>query len=139
MKMYEEMIIKIYKEKINYIQEYERGGMTVIPPGAWPHLEVPRQTNAEPQWNDIYNIAVLSWSADVCVALHDTDVVSINQMQRAGESPVYYYEDIVQQSVFSSWLGAVHHHDSHRLKYVARWENSNEVCKRTWISYRGWR
>ena len=32
--MHEERIIKIYKEKTNYIQEYERGGMTVIPPGA---------------------------------------------------------------------------------------------------------
>ena len=29
MKMYEGRIIKIYKEKINYIQEYERGGMTL--------------------------------------------------------------------------------------------------------------
>lgn len=27
--MYEEKIIKIYKEDINYIQEYERGGMTL--------------------------------------------------------------------------------------------------------------
>lgn len=27
--MHEESIIKIYKEKINYIQEYERGGMTL--------------------------------------------------------------------------------------------------------------
>ena len=78
------------------MQEWERGGMTVIPPGVWPYLEVPRQTNAEPQWNDIYNIAVLSWSADVCVALHDTDVVSINQMQIASESLAYYYENIVK-------------------------------------------
>lgn len=28
--MNEERIIKIYKEKINYIQEYERGGITKI-------------------------------------------------------------------------------------------------------------
>ena len=38
----------IWGEDEIYIYEWERGGMTVIPPGAWPHLEVPRQTNAEP-------------------------------------------------------------------------------------------
>lgn len=125
--MHEERIIKIYKEKINYIQEYERGGMTVIPPGAWPHLEVPRHTNAEPQWNDIYNIAVLFWSADVCVTLHDTDVVSINQMQRAGESPVYYYEEDCWDACEHVRLGDVCGDVVHRWQHVARRESCDEI------------
>lgn len=33
MKIHEKKIVEIHKEKIKYIQEYERGGMTVIPPG----------------------------------------------------------------------------------------------------------
>lgn len=66
--------------------------MTVEPPGAWPHLEYPRQTNTKPQWNGFYNLAVQSYDVDVCVALHDTDVVNINQMQKAGVRPVNDYE-----------------------------------------------
>ena len=112
--------------------------MTVIPPGAWPHLEVPRQTNAEPQWNDIYNIAVLSWSADVCVALHDTDVVSINQMQRAGESLAYYYEKDCWDACEHVRLGDVRSDAVHRWQHVTRWENCYWICKGVGISYRGW-
>ena len=58
-------------------------------------------------------------------------------MQRAGESPVYYYEKDCWDACEHVRLGDVRSDVVCRWQHVARREDSNEVYKRAGIGYRG--
>ena len=52
--MHEERIIKIYKEKINYIQEYERGDMANVINSFAKDIKQERKSYAECRREDDY-------------------------------------------------------------------------------------